>query len=138
MFDPVAVISPYASLLGFVLGLPATIATLYQSAKTRQEARLAREGKLHSGNCLEFVSHEGERLNLVPLETLHSLPRIGDVVFLPGAGIDAGASILPGAWVVEKVEHMYSRMEMKGGRPQEARLTKAVAQVRAMQEAAAA
>jgi hypothetical protein len=62
----------------------------------------------------------------VPLETLHSLPQAGDVILLPGNGSD---EFLAGAYLVEKVEHLYTRSEYKGSRPHEARLTKAVAQV---------
>jgi hypothetical protein len=42
---------------------------------------------------------------------------------------------LPGAYLVETVEHFYARVELKGSRPQEARLTKAVAQVTSLNPA---
>jgi hypothetical protein len=109
--------------------MPLTIATYYQSFKTRQEARDAREGRLHSVNCLEFVTAQGQVINLVPLETLHSLPRVGDVVFLPGEGLAKGTAIAPGAHRVDSIEHVYSPLTNKRNRPRQARLTKAVAQV---------
>jgi hypothetical protein len=131
-------ISPYADVITFVVGLPAVIATYYQSFKTRQEARREREGRLHSQDCLEFVAGDGDCINLVPLETLHSLPRAGDVVLLPGGELAGAEVFLPGAYLVESVEHFYTRAEYKGCRPQEARLTKAVAKVTSLNPVLAA
>jgi hypothetical protein len=121
----------FATLAWFLIGLPTMIAAYYQLWKGRQEAKAAREGKLHSKNCLEFVTGDGSCINLVPLETLHSLPKPGDIVLLPGHGIsgDGDGKFLPGAYRVMGIEHIYAHMEYKGSRPQEARLTKAVAQV---------
>ncbi len=131
-------ISPYADIITFVVGLPAVLGTYYQALKTRQEARREREGRLHSQDCLEFVAGDGDCINLVPLETLHSLPRAGDVILLPSKGYDAQAAYLPGAYLVESVEHYYSPMEYKGCRPLEARLTKAVAKVTSLNPVLAA
>jgi hypothetical protein len=102
--------------------------------KARQEAKQAREGLLHSKNCLEFITTEGNCINLVPLETLHSLPKPGDVVLLPGRGMDGlevtgGVKYHPGAYRIERIEHIYTEAELKGKQPGEARLTKAVAMV---------
>ena len=82
IFDLVGRLAPYADITTFVVGLPTLIGTYYQSFKARQEARREREGSLHSLDCLEFISLDGECINLVPLETLHSLPREGDVILL--------------------------------------------------------
>jgi len=122
-------VSSYADIITFVVGLPAVLGTYYQAFKTRQEARREREGRLHSQDCLEFVAGDGDCINLVPLETLHSLPRAGDVILLPSKGYDAHAAYLPGAYLVESVEHFYTPIDYKGCRPLEARLTKAVAKV---------
>ncbi len=122
-------ISPYADVTTFVVGLPTVIAAYYQSLKARQEARRAREGTQHERDCLEFDAGDGTCINLVPLETLHSLPRAGDVILLPGHGSGVDGEFLAGAYLVESVEHFYTRAENKGHRPEEARLTKAVAQV---------
>jgi len=122
-------LADYASILGFAVTLPMTIATYYQAFKTRQEARREREGTLHAQDCLEFVSGEGDCINLVPLETLHSLPREGDVILLPAYGAGEAMKYLSGAFLVESVEHIYTPVDVKGGRPGEARLTKAVAKV---------
>lgn len=119
--------SPYVSVIGFLIALPTVVAVYYQSFKARQEARRALEGTLHSRDCLEFIAGDGTCINLVPLETLPSLPRAGDVILLPANGLDG--EFLTGAYLVEKVEHIYTRADYKGARPQEARLTKAVAQV---------
>jgi hypothetical protein len=43
--------------------------------------------------------------------------------------MDRAALLPPDAYRVERIEHIYTRMEYKGSRPQEARLTKTVAQV---------
>jgi hypothetical protein len=121
--------SPYVSVIGFLIALPTIIAAYYQSFKARQEARRALEGTLHSRDCLEFIAGDGTCINLVPLETLPALPRQGDVILLPGHGNGVDGEFLTGAYLVEKVEHIYTRADYKGARPQEARLTKAVAQV---------
>ena len=118
-----------------MIGLPVMAAAYYESFKVRQEARRAREGTLHSLNCLEFVAGDGTCINLVPLETLHSLPRAGDVILLPGDGTGVDGNFLTGAYLVESVEHFYARAEYEGCRPQEARLTKAVAQVTSLNPA---
>ena len=124
-----AYFSPYATVTGFLVALPTVIAAYYQSFQARREARKAREGTLHSLDCLEFVAGDGTCINLVPLETLHSLPRVGDVILLPGHGSGVEGEFLTGAYLVEKVEHFYTRADYKDSRPNEARLTKAVAQV---------
>ena len=129
MIDTAALISRYSGIVGFAIALPMTIATYYQSFKARQEARQAREGAPHSIDCLEFVAGDGSCINLVPLDTLHSLPKPGDVVLLPGHGIGEDGEFLPGAYLVDTIEHIYTRIDGKGSRPLEARLTKAVAQV---------
>jgi hypothetical protein len=150
MLPSVTAISPYTSLIGFMVGLPTALATYYQAFKTRQEAKAAREGELHSMNCLEFVDRTGNCINLVPLETLHSMPKPGDIVLLPGDGADAASTALslshhsrdndetthlPGAYRVDRIEYIFTPPERRARRPQEARLTKTVVQVTSMQEA---
>jgi hypothetical protein len=115
--------------MGFLIGLPIVGGAYFESWKLRREARREREGRLHSRNCLEFVTGDGTCINLVPLETLHSLPREGDVLMLPGDNMREGGKSLPGAYLVESIEHIYTPVEYKGSRPREARLTKAVAHV---------
>lgn len=127
-----------ASILGFAITLAVTGATYYQAFKMRQEARREREGMLHSENCLEFVSGEGDCINLVPLETLHSLPKAGDVIFLPADGVGTTKKYLPGSYLVESVEHYYSSVDFKRSRPREARLTKTVAKVTSLNPTLAA
>lgn len=130
MFDLVAWFAPYADVVTFFIVLPTVIGTYYQAFKTRQEARREREGRLHSQDCLEFVTGDGDCINLVPLETLHSLPKAGDVVLLPGDGVaDKRDTFVIGAYLVESVEHIYTQVMLKGARPREARLTKTVAKV---------
>jgi hypothetical protein len=126
---PITSVSPYTSLFSFLVGFPTIVGAYYQSWKARQEARLAREGALMSANCLEFVVEDGTCVNLVPLETLHSLPKPGDIVLLPGDGTFDDGALAPGAYRIDRVEHIYTQPEVRGKRPREARLTKAVAQV---------
>lgn len=122
-------LNAYLGILCSVVILPTVGATYYQSFKARQEAREAREGLLHAKNCLEFVVADGSCINLIPLETLHTLPMPGDIVLLPGDGVDPEASFAPGAYRVERIEHIYTPAEIKRRQPREARLTKAVALV---------
>ena len=122
-------LNAYLGILCSIVILPTVAATYYQAFKARQEARAAREGSLHSRNCLEFVTADGHCVNLIPLETLHTLPMPGDVVLLPGDGVSEGSRFAPGAYRVDRIEHIYTPAEMKKKRPGEARLTKAVALV---------
>jgi hypothetical protein len=130
-----SIIARYTSVIGFTIGFPTALATCYEAFKARQEARRERDGTLHTLNCLEFIAGDGSCINLVPLETLHSLPKAGDVVLLPGDGVDAGGGNITGAYLVQSVEHIYTRAEYRGCRPQEARLTKAVALVTSLNPA---
>ena len=132
MIAPISTLSPYTSIFSFLVGLPTIFAAYYQSWKARQEAREARESALYSVNCLEFVVEDGTCINLVPLETLHSLPKPGDIVLLPGDGFGKEDELAPGAYRIERVEHIYTRPNERSKRPREARLTKAVAQVCAL------
>jgi len=122
-------LNAYLGILCSLVILPTVAATYWQSFKARQEAREAREGLLHAKNCLEFVVEDGSCINLVPLETLHSLPKPGDVVLLPGDGVGTEAEFAPGAYRIERIEHIYTPAEVKKKQPREARLTKAVALV---------
>jgi hypothetical protein len=124
-----SLLAQYSSIIGFMIGLPIVFATYYQSLRARQEARNDRQGSLHARDCLEFVAGDGSCINLVPLRTLRSLPRAGDVILLPGHGSGVDGEFLAGAYLVEKVEHYYTRAEHKNHRIHEAQLTKAVAQV---------
>jgi len=122
----------YLGILCSLVILPTVGATYYQAWKARREARDARDGLLHAKNCLEFVVADGTCINLIPLETLHSLPQPGDVVLLPGDGVGGDTRFVPGAYRVERIEHIYTPAEVKGKQPREARLTKAVALVESL------
>jgi hypothetical protein len=97
---PLPTLSYVANITGFLIGLPITAATWYQALRARQEVRRSRDIVIHSENCLEFVSADGSCVNLVPLETMRTLPRPGDVVLLPGDGI-AGGLANTGAWRIQ-------------------------------------
>jgi hypothetical protein len=118
-----------ASILGLLIGLPAVLAAFYQAHKARQEARQVREGSMHSRDCLEFIVGDGTTVNVVPLETLNWLPRAGDIILLPGDGVENARGLVPGAYLVESLEHFYAPATHKMRRPQEARLTKVVCAV---------
>ena len=118
-----------ASTLGLLIGLPAVLAAVYQSHKARLEVQQVCEGTTHLRDCLEFVSGDGACINIVPLETLHTLPKSGDIILLPGQGVGEGSKFLPGAYLVDSIEHFYTPATHKRRRPSEVRLTKAVCQV---------
>jgi hypothetical protein len=120
-------LSCYITIFGFLIGLPTLIAAYYESLRARQALQATRDGTLHSKNCLEFIAGDGSCINLVPLETLHSLPRAGDVIFLPAHGATGNSEFQAGAYLIDSVEHIYSPWDGKGARPLEARLTKSVA-----------
>jgi hypothetical protein len=126
---PLSTISPIASLISFCLGLPTAIGVYYQAWKARQEARQARDGFIWSANCLEYVTRDGASINLIPLESLHTLPKPGDIVFLPSSGFNSTTEVLPGAFRVDSIEHIYARVEGNGAHEKQARLVKAVAHV---------
>jgi hypothetical protein len=122
-------IARYSGLVSFLIGLPTTVGTYLQVMRARREAKQAREGFVYSENCLEFLLEDGTFINLVPLESLHSLPKPGDVVLLPGG---AAAALAYGAYRVTRLEHIYSpvvRVESKQALAGQARLAKAVAHV---------
>jgi hypothetical protein len=135
MVLPITQISPYTSVFSFIFGLPTLMATYYQSWKARQEARRARDSAMDSRDCLEFVAGDGTCINLVPLDSLPALPSAGDVILLPGHGTGADGEWVAGAYLVERVEQFYVPAEQRSGRRQEARLTKAVAQVTSLHAA---
>ena len=126
---PVSFITPYTSLVAFVIGLPTALATYYQAWKTRQESKEARQGFVVSQNCLEFILEDGTSVNLVPLETLHSLPKPGDIVLLPGAASHGLRELPHCAYRVSRVEHIYARVDTRQALTGQARLVKAVAHV---------
>jgi hypothetical protein len=118
----------YTSLIGFLLGVPLSIATYYEVFRSRQEARQARQGMVISENCLEFVLEDGATVNVVSLETLHSLPKPGDIVLLPGT--HETDEVLPhGAYRVNRIEHLYAPVKTKRAHAGQARLAKTVAHV---------
>ncbi len=128
MFLTAAQWNAYLGIASSLVVFPTVAATYYQSFKARQEAKEWRRG-IHSQNCLEFVVEDGSAVNLVPLETLHTLPKPGDIVLLPGDGIGKDLRFAPGAYRIEQIEHIYTPSNEKTSRPREARLTKAVALV---------
>ena len=134
---PVNQITPYTSLFSFVVGLPTLAATYYQAWKTRQESKDARRGHVYSRNCLEFVLIDGTSVNLVPLETLHSLPKPGDIVLLPGNDHDEAGELPPSAYRIGRVEHIYARVDTAKALARQARLVKAVAHVESLGETSA-
>lgn len=126
---PVTSVTPYTSLFGFVVGLPTLAGAYYQAWKARQESRRAREAFMYSENCLEFVRNDGTTVNLVPLVTLHALPKTGDIVLLPGSDHRSRVEPAHGAYRILRIEHIYARAEARRGHADHARLAKTVAHV---------
>jgi len=122
-------LAPYTSLFAFIVGLPTLIGTYYQAWKTRQESREARQGLVYSENCLEFMLEDGTTINLVPLETLHTLPKPGDIVLLPGRVHHMDEDPMHAAYQVIRLEYIYARVENRHTQFGQARLAKAVAHV---------
>ena len=129
---PVTLVSPYTSLFSFLIGLPTLVGTYYQSWKARLEAKQAREGLSYSENCLEFNLEDGTTINLVPLDTLHTLPEPGDIVLLPGNASPTQHA----AYRVVRIEHIYVRVENRHAHHGQARLAKTVAHVDRVSKAA--
>jgi hypothetical protein len=127
-------ISPYTSFFAFLVGLPTLVGTYYQAWKARQESRQARQGFVYSENCLEFILDDGTTVNLVPLETLHTLPKPGDVVLLPGTGNHHPEEPQHAAYKVRRIEYIYTRVENRQASQGQARLAKAVAHVDSLSE----
>ena len=127
-------VAKYSGLVSFLVGLPTTVGTYYQVWRTRQETKEMRQGLVYSQNCLEFVLEDGTSVNVVPLETLHSLPQPGDVVLLPGTTGSAAQdrSLGYGAYRVTRIEQLYAAVGKLGPRKPirgQAHLIKAVAHV---------
>jgi hypothetical protein len=122
-------LSRYSGLISFLVGLPTTVGTYYQVWRTRREAKEARQGLVYSENCLEFMTESGDFINLVPLETLHSLPKPSDVVLLPGGSTALQGQFSYRAYRVTRIEHIYANVQAKHMLPGQARLAKAVAHV---------
>ncbi len=121
------------SIFDFLVVTPTVFAAFYQSLRARQEAQQVRDGTWHSRDCLEFIAGDGTCINVVPLETLHSLPKEGQIIMLPGQGMGEDSEFLPGAYLIESVEHIYASPEKRlQRRRHEARLVKAVAHVTAL------
>jgi hypothetical protein len=127
-------ISPYTSFFAFLVGLPTLVGTYYQAWKARQESRQARQGFVYSENCLEFILDDGTTVNLVPLETLHTLPKPGDVVLLPGTGNHNPEEPQHAAYKVKRIEYIYTRVENRQASFGQARLAKAIAHVDGLSE----
>jgi len=133
---PVLRLTPYTSLFTFIVGLPTLVGTYYQAWKTRQESKQAREGLVYSENCLEFILDDGTTINVVPLETLHTLPKPGDIVLLPGSSDRHKAQLNHAAYRISRLEYIYVRVENSHAQIGQARLAKAVAHVAHVSNAA--
>jgi len=126
-FMSLSTFSDWLCIVGFVLGLPTMVATYLQAVKARRIAEATRRELIFSEDCLEFVLDTGDFVNLVPLDQLHTVPKPGDVVLLPGDGLEAGA----GPYRVERIEYIFATEDdpEKARQPRQAKLTKAVAHV---------
>ena len=129
MILPVSVLSIFYESFKFFLTVPLSVATWYQVLRARQDLRRSRDMVIHSENCLEFILENGDSINLVPLETLHTLPTAGDVVLLPGSSSHDKNEPQHAAYKVTRIEYIYTRVENRHAQHGQARLVKAVAHV---------
>lgn len=109
-------VSNLAGFASFAIGLPLVIATYYQAYRARQAAQQALRPPILSENCVEFVLADGTWINLVPLDSFHTLPAPGTVVLLPGDEMGEGA----GVYRVETLEYIYAsegKMRSSLGKP---------------------
>ena len=127
MFNP-AHVSPYTSLISFTLGFPTAMATYYQAWKARQESRDLREGLALTSFCLEFVDWDGATVNVATLDSLHSLPAVGEVVLLPGIERKGGMPLYQ-AFRIGEIEHLYAPTDTRSALQGQAHLVKIVAKV---------
>jgi hypothetical protein len=105
--------------------ITASVISYYQAYRARQEVRAVRNPPILSENCIEFILSDGSWINLVPLQSLHSVPLPGSIVLLPGDGVSEGA----GVYRIDSLEYIYAREEDDPQQPRQAKLTKAVAHV---------
>jgi hypothetical protein len=99
--DPLSFVADIISIVG-IPTLAVSTWTLYREAKKARELRTVSEG------CLEFYNVENRcGVNLVPLEKVTGIPRVGDRVFLPGETHDSKRYGM-GYYEVLKVEFGYS------------------------------
>jgi hypothetical protein len=106
-----------------VVGIPSLLYANRQLWKQYQESHRAR---IVSENCLEFLA-PGRAINLVPLETLSVLPRVGEIVDLPA---ETGAESEIGSYRVERIDHVFVRSsEDQMRQPVQAVLGKVIARV---------
>jgi len=123
-----SLVAQYSSVVGFMIGLPMMAGAYYESWRVRQEAR--RERQEAAQPQLSGVRHRRRNLHQPGASGNSALAAArGRRADAAGDGVREGGKFLPGAYLVESVEHIYTPVEYKGARPCEARLTKAVAHV---------
>jgi hypothetical protein len=94
-----------------ILGVPVLTAGTWQLVREfRQERAAQRKIEGVSHGCLEFVdlidSRRGVAINLVPLDRITVLPRLGDVVFLPGETRES-KNLGGGAYEVDDISFVF-------------------------------
>jgi hypothetical protein len=127
MIVPASRVTPYTSLISFTIGLPTAVATYYQAWRARQESRELREGIALTSYCLEFVRQDGTSVNIASLDSLHSLPTVGEVVLLPGSEQEKGPQ--HGAYRILSMEHIYAPATNRTAITGQVHLVKIVASV---------
>ncbi|MGO9650240.1 MAG: hypothetical protein ACLPOO_19585 [Terriglobales bacterium] len=98
--DPISLVADVIA----IFGIPTLVVSTLQLYR---EAKKAREPQTVSFGCLEFCNVEDNcGVNLVPLERITAIPRVGDRVFLPGETHDS-QSYGSGYYEVLKVVFTY-------------------------------
>ena len=100
-------ISAVADVVTFI-GIPALAFTSYQMWQEIKKVRAERnEIKIVSQDCLEFYDPDQRvGVNLVPLDTIVAIPRVGDTVHLPGETREH-QNYGAGLYEITKVEFTY-------------------------------
>jgi hypothetical protein len=90
MRDIVDSIGVWSGIAGTFIGLPALGLTYWQVYKARKEAAVARERSGCEGRVMFINVRDRVGVNDVPFKDMLFLPRVGEIVMLPGT-VEGGA-----------------------------------------------
>lgn len=123
--DPISFIADIVTLVG-VPTLAYSTRSLYKQAKKSREPQSVSHG------CLEFAYADMKcGINLVPLEAVTAIPRVGDRVLLPGETRDF-KNLGGGYYEVVSVEFIYLEAPDEVDQPCPALPSKIVVKVRSL------
>ena len=107
--DPISLVADAVT----IVGLPTLVWSTwrlwndFRKEKAEAEARRAEDERrqIVSVGCLQFSENE-VGINLIPLEMVTAIPRVGDIVFLPGETRD-GKNLGGGVYDVESLHFSF-------------------------------